>query len=616
MVKMMNSRFRLRDAARELTTAKTKSPQKIQLSLVLSFATYALLAVLGNSQAWLRGASTHVVHGVGGDSGQHIWFLASVANALQHLSNPLLSSMVNAPAGVDLANMTSMPLLGLIGAPITWLFGVAVTYNVLLIACYFTAAASMYVVSGRWVNWPPGRFVAGLIFGFSPYMTSQGSGHLFLSATCLLPLLLLALDEIFVRQQWTPRRAGVTMGLLVAGQVMICVEFFANSVALGCLGLLLLGLCNRERVVARWPYIVRAVTWAVAVAVLPLGYFLWCYHFYAGHAASLTRPAWTVANLSADLTTFFIPGVNQLVHHGTWVDAFVNFWYGTNLSNGTQYPDPFENGAYVSIFVMAVVVATVVALRHRKDVRLFAALGGSALLLSMGRTLRVAGHSTGLPLPFWVVEKLPAFNNTLAIRWMAFVWLFLALMVGLGVQTLYRGCRGKSLVYRSGAAVGATLTAALVVVSLSPPWPINSEKLQVPAWFTTPAAATMPEGSTLLTYPLANSENPVPMLWQAVNGFHFKLVGALAGSQTIDLGSLGAALGQCSTQPTLTAPVGVDPLSVRSELKLLGIDTIVVAPVYAKNSTCAVAFFTNVLGNAPQSESDVLTWRHPSPSQH
>ena len=103
---------------------------------------YLGLGVLANLPSWMGGVTHTMQCGGCGDSGQEVWFLAWGAHALTHLTDPIRSNFINYPWGVDLADNTSMPMAGFIGAPITLIFGPIATYNVLLTLAFASSATT------------------------------------------------------------------------------------------------------------------------------------------------------------------------------------------------------------------------------------------------------------------------------------------------------------------------------------------------------------------------------------------------------------------------------------------------------------------------------------------
>src|ERR1017187_3047328 len=151
-----------------------------------------------------------------GDLTQMAWFLAWTPYALLHGHDLFQTTWLNAPAGVNLAQNTSAPLLGLLTAPLTLTKGVVASVNLLLWLSYVLSAGSMFLVLRRWVRSPWAAFAGGLLYGFSPYMTGEGFNHLNLLFVPLPPLIFLACYELFIRRAGHPLRWGLVLGLLVA----------------------------------------------------------------------------------------------------------------------------------------------------------------------------------------------------------------------------------------------------------------------------------------------------------------------------------------------------------------------------------------------------------------
>ncbi len=141
-----------------------------------------------------------------GDAEQQTWFLAWVSYALTHGHNPFLTSYLHAPLGANLAIDTSMPLLGVLGMPVTLLAGPVATFNLLLRLGLAASGASMFGVLRRYVSWWPAAFLGGLMFAFSPYLADQAARHLFLSFVPLVPLFIPLLDDWLISRTRAPLR--------------------------------------------------------------------------------------------------------------------------------------------------------------------------------------------------------------------------------------------------------------------------------------------------------------------------------------------------------------------------------------------------------------------------
>ena len=71
-------------------------------------------------------------------------------------------------------------------------------------------------------------------------MIGQGWGHLFLTFVPIPPLILLVLDEIFIRQSRSARRYGLLLGVLAAAQYYISDEVLALTAIIAIVGMVVL----------------------------------------------------------------------------------------------------------------------------------------------------------------------------------------------------------------------------------------------------------------------------------------------------------------------------------------------------------------------------------------
>ena len=180
-------------------------------AVVLAGPAYALVALLAYRPI-LPGNGTRLPTCACGDLVQGVWFLRWTPFALFHGMNPFLTNFIDYRSGVNLAQNTLMPLLGLLAAPITWVAGPVASLNTLLWLAFPLSATAGFVAFRHWIRWIPAAFVAGLLYGFSPYMVGQGVGHLNLVFVPFPPLILMVADELFVRQRHPPLRSASSSG--------------------------------------------------------------------------------------------------------------------------------------------------------------------------------------------------------------------------------------------------------------------------------------------------------------------------------------------------------------------------------------------------------------------
>src|SRR5664280_1771966 len=171
-----------------------------------------------------------------GDSALFLWFFAWPAHALAHGLDPFASAAMSHPGGVNLLANTSVLALGVVLAPVTWVFGPVASMNVALTVAPALSALAMFVLVRRWVDWTPAAFGAGLLYGFSPLvLVGLSDAHLMLGWAVVPPLVVVCLDELLTSSRHGPVVIGVVLGLLLV------VQFFVGTEVLLLLGIA--GVC-------------------------------------------------------------------------------------------------------------------------------------------------------------------------------------------------------------------------------------------------------------------------------------------------------------------------------------------------------------------------------------
>ena len=177
--------------------------------------------------AWTQGATTHTLCGCG-DPALFLWFFQWPATALAHGHNPFFSTALFHPGGINLLAQTSVTGLSLPLVPVTWIWGPVASLNVASTIAPALTAFTAFIAIRRWVRWTPTAFLGGLLYGFSPFvLTSLEFAHLMTAALMVLPLILIALDEILLRQRHSAVWSGVLLGLLVFVQFFLSSELLA-----------------------------------------------------------------------------------------------------------------------------------------------------------------------------------------------------------------------------------------------------------------------------------------------------------------------------------------------------------------------------------------------------
>ncbi|HWD55002.1 MAG TPA: hypothetical protein VG346_07755 [Acidimicrobiales bacterium] len=476
---------------------------------VSAITVYAVLALLANGNAWMTGAA-HALQG-GQDPKLNVWTVAWTPFALTHGVSPLFSHWVNVPFGANDAANAAIPLLSLIASPITAIWGPVAGVNFLISFSFFACCVAGYFFVRHWTNWRPAAFAGGLLYGFSPYVVSEGNNHIHTMFVALIPFMFIVLDEILVRQRYSPRRLGVLLGLLAVLQYFISSELLATTVIVAAIAAVLVGLFNFRHVRAHVLGALPALGIALGIAVIVLAYPV-VYSQEGPQHFTLILPG---GQYQSDFLSAVIPTSNQvLAPAGATVisDRFAN-----NLS---------ENGSYLGIpLVMLLIGATVLCRRSRVVVVAFL-VACAAYLLSLGSPLAFDNNYVNwLHLPGGVLHHLPLLEGAVTARFSLFVALFTALVLGVALEHLRRWPRWPSEFF---GLETTTLVAAAVLLPLLPSLPYAVRTVDTPAFFTSSGVDSVPAGSVAVVYPSTTPTDADSTLWQAAAGMRFKMPGAYA----------------------------------------------------------------------------------------
>jgi hypothetical protein len=600
-----------------------------RFSIAIPLVVYAIASVVAY---WPLGPiNGQRIVGCGcGDIALQTWFLAWPAHALTHGLNPFFTDFINVPKGVNLASNTSMVLLGLLAAPVTRLVGAVAAFNLFMQLAFFASATSMYLVLRRWTSWWPAAFLGGLFYGFSSYMVGEGLGHLFLLAVPIPPLVLAVVDDLTVRGHGSPRREGLLLGMLAGFQYLISAELFADMALIGVLGVLVLAVRHPRAARLRARRVGAGGLWALVpfglLAGFPVGFGI----LGPQHVTGPWAPPSTPLALSSDLLGPFIPTYSDRLGAQHWKVV------GSSFAGGGLA----ENGVYLGIpLVLACVFLCVVA-RRNGAVRFAGAMAVVSFVVSMGPRLHIDNHLINLPLPFALLSSVPLVREELPIRYALFTELFVAVLFAVGLDELRRllvdrrrrsrrTARHAIGVDRPSFGVSAAVfcLAVAVVLPLLPAFPYATATTGVPAYFTSDAPSgvrNVPVGSVVLTYPYPVNPNNFAMLWQAVTGMRFRILGDYAITPAPDgsgNGSLAPPLLEPALMQTLFGsaliggpavkalpPVtGATVSQLRRFLLRYGVASVIVDPVGA-DPQLVVRYLSAALGKPPDAQGGVLVW--------
>jgi hypothetical protein len=465
----------------------------------MPLSVFAVLAIYVLHSLLLRPGDRILLHDPS-DQTTMEWFLTEVAQRLAHLHNPLFSTAMGPPNGLNVMANPSMPLYGVLMTPVTLLFGAGYSFAFLLAFNLFATATGWYwfflrhpratdASGSAWVHRLAAALGGGLC-GFSAAMLSHTNGHPNLTGQWLIPLI--ADRFIALRggdgQAGRPRRsmrAGATLGLLVALQLCIAEELvFIAALTLAIVAVFHVAQQPR-RSLAEAPGFAKGLGAALGTAGVLLAYPLW-YQFDGPRA--YTGFPWPIAYFGANLHSYVL--TSQFTVSGS---AATDLGLVANVT---------EESAFVGIPLLALALGTALWLVHERDVRTVALAAATIIVLSLG----VTG-------PWKHLETMPVFSQALPIRLSFAVFPLLAYLLVTGLRRL--GGRRELLPRLGFGAVAAAL-------AFSFPLPLaTTARPAVPSFYADGLwRQCVRPGHALLALPLGYSA----MRWQTDDNDQFSIV--------------------------------------------------------------------------------------------
>jgi hypothetical protein len=558
-----------------------------QLALLIAFLA---LAVLLLGATWTA-PTTRTLGGGVGDPGVFIWFLRWTPFAIGQRITPFFSDYLNHPGGINLMWNTWVPLPGLLLSPLTLAFGPVLSLNVLLTLAYGLSAWSAYLAIHRFVPSHGAAAAGGLVYGFSPSMIGHAH-HPNLILFFLLPLLLVLVDEVLIRQRWSPVWLGVALGLVAAAQLLTGEELLVATGLISAALLVVLVAMFPRAVPGRVRY---AVT-AIAVSLLVFGPLVaWPVKAQLTGRARVQSDITPEVRGSSDLLAVVTPNRLSAIAPNAAIRL------------GDRFRGSKET--YLGIPMLLVAVAVVIARRRDAFVRVGFAMLVVCLLLSLGARLRIGGQPTDVVLPWAAMEALPLVQNMVPSRLALLTALFAGLLLAAALDGLWR--RGGWL-WR-GLAV---LTAVVVLAALAPPAPFRArEVVATPPYFSTAAVRALPRDGVALVVPFPRRGRVnEAMVWQAEADLWFKMPGGYFVGPDRGGGTRHDAA------PTTTSVIlnrihrGRRPPELTPALRrriarnfaTWRVDSVVLGPM--DNREVMSGFLTELLGRPPASAGGVAVW--------
>ncbi len=555
----------------------------------------------------------------------YMWDLWWVARSIVHLDNPWFSSYLLAPDGSYLAFHSLTPLLGVLAAPVTLLFGPLTSYNLLKLIIGPIAAATAYLM-GRSVGLSrPAAWVTGGLYGFSTITIWRSDFHLNLGGA--LPLLPLVIWAAVRYERERRRRDALLTGALLGAVVLVdpTMAVFA-AIALGLWILVAIWDAERRRLWLHGVGFVALATIVVASPQLAMMVRAADRGAYAPNkevlAATWVAGATSLRTMAspADVAPWFPSDLESWAYRHARGEATPTYGWGALLLGlvgivvllFARRGPPARLGRRAMVWGLVVLVAgTVLAL-------------GPVLTLSdtAHRPLAVTQHGQQLSalMPYTWLVQLPLMQDVrVPARFVMLGMLGLSLLAGFGFAALWR--RG---IAARGLAVAALLFAAVEAGypdgGVGATWvPGSRAHLYAPvrADKSDSIVVDIPLAFVGSTYGAGRAPDKVePMLRATEHGHRmaFGFIGRLTPAQISHLMThpfYAAVMAQQGSGPDDAAPLPAGDLAaLRKNIAEMRVGWVVVWPSASRR----VPAFLRSLGFTPVTRQDgSVLWRAPAP---
>ena len=397
------------------------------------------------------------------DRDQHLWDIWWIGEALARFTNPFHTDMLYYPYGADLYYHALGLSHGLIGVIPLALWGLPAAYNTVVLAAFTLSGYGAFRLALLVTEKPAASFLAGVVFAFTPYTLDALKGQTEVLSVQWMPLY----AEAWIRA-W---RGGKPSHMVAAGLFLALAAYgslyYAVYLLLFTAAHILYSILSSQERAATLKRALKPVLLAGTVTLaLTLPLLIGLARSYNDPRLEVPATQSHVLSHSADLLGLFAPPHNHPL-------------FGSTQPPGRANPGESDDIALGYVALALALVGAITAWRKR-ETRFWVALGGIAVVLSLGPQLLVGGVATGIPMPFALVQDLPGITAIGKVsRFLVLAHLCMAVLAAWGAiwtASKLQERIGANWHARLKRALPTTALLALLLVEL----PIHPRYIETP----------------------------------------------------------------------------------------------------------------------------------------
>ncbi|MHB8232726.1 MAG: hypothetical protein ACYDDB_07490 [bacterium] len=355
--------------------------------------------------------------GIGSDPTQFMWAFYWFPFALIHHKSLLFTHYFFAPKGYNLAWSTSVIGLSFLFAPLTYLLGPVASYNIAMLlapalAAYGAYLLIKYLTAGSNLS----GFIGGYIFGFSSYEIGQTWGHLMITFTCLVPLMVL-LFLLKVHKKLNSIGFIILFSLSLILQFFISQEVFTIFNLFGVFSVIVSLFIFKEQRKDMF-YAVKDVIFSYIITIIIISPYLY-YMLISMPKEAFHNPI----HWSTDILNFFIPTHITLIGGKT-------FSFIASKFRGTYAGE----GAYIGLPLIFLLYLYFINFYKTNKGKFLLIIFLMVSVFSLGPFLYIYGINTKIIMPWIVFAFMPILKDALPGRFALYEFLVVAVVAGYFVK--------------------------------------------------------------------------------------------------------------------------------------------------------------------------------------
>jgi hypothetical protein len=425
-----------------------------------AWISYALLAVYLTAPA-AANLSSRVI-GDGGDTPQNLWNIVWIHGWLTGQHGLYFTHQLFAPLGANLAWMTLGLPINILAALVSPLLGLVAAYNLAVMLCLALNGVAMFYL-GRTVGINRlGSWAAGVAFMTAPHFVGETLGHIHELQAFFVVAFLIVLWRILDSESpkwWYYLLLGGVWAVTFYGIEDYALYEVAGAVVVALLHPALTGRRVTRLWAARSGWVLSATVGIAATAPL------WTTLVWGRETVATSTAAQSTSTpYVVDVLEWFVP---DRWGPFSWLPA------GWHLAPGLVMA-AFPGFLFWGATLAAIWVYRAMDAGSRSLVRLSAVGVGTFGILELGPHLRIAGHGTGIPLPYLLLGHVPVWDDTLPQRLAVLTALFGSLLVGAVVGHLSVSFRSHGWALGAQTSLAAGCLALTAIGSSYLPYPMSS----------------------------------------------------------------------------------------------------------------------------------------------